>query len=177
MTREQACTSIDEIESIPQEDLPMLVLSSDNLSFLAWAIRARTTSDYSHLMWLHRPGFFATQDWWYREVPVKKYAGTRLKLWRNKKWTPQQRIKILSKINAELKKPAWQTRYDLLAILGQLLGLVHIQVPWTNICSDWANLIMLNDKNYDLNHPSPGDVNDWLKTRRDYECFTRYIPD
>jgi hypothetical protein len=129
------------------------------------------------MMWLHRPGFFATQDWWYREAPIRKYDGVRLKLWRNKNWRPQDKAQIIFRINAELEKPKWQTRYDLLAIFGQLLGKVHIEHPWTNICSDWANLLKLSDHDYDLQHPSPGDVNQWLKEHEKYVCHTRYLPD
>ena len=177
MTQCTVCLSIDDIEAIPQEMLPMLVLSGNNHSFLNFAIERRTWSHYAHMMWLHRPGFFATQDWWYREVPVRKYDGVRLKLWRSKAWRPQDKIQIMHRIDAELQKPKWQTRYDLLAIVGQLLGNVHIQTPWTNICSDWANLLKLSDRDYYLDHPSPGDVNKWLKGHEKYECFTRYIPD
>ena len=177
MAQEMVCTTIDEIEAIPQEMLPMLVLSANNMSFLSWAIERRTKSHYAHVMWLHKPGFFATQDWWYREVPIRKYEGTRLKLWHNKNWRHQDKIQITYRINAELEKPKWQTRYDLLAIFGQLLGKVHIEHPWTKICSDWANLMKLSDSDYDLQHPSPGDVNQWLKEHPKYACYTRYLPD
>jgi len=177
MTQEVICTTIDEIESIPQEMLPMLVLGANNMSFLSWAIERRTQSHYAHLMWLHRPGFFATQDLWYKESPVSKYKGVRLKLWYNKTWRQQDKIQILYRINAELEKSKWETRYDFLAILGQLIGKIHIESPWSNICSDWANLLKLSDPDYDLQHPSPGDVNQWLKEHPKYACYTRYLPD
>jgi hypothetical protein len=169
---------IKDVESIKEEDLPLLVLSSDAKSFLAWAIRRRTNSHYSHLMWLHRPGYFASQDLWYREVPIMKYDGVRLKLWRGKNWTATDKLNITARINQELAKPALDTRYDMLAIVGQLFGLVSIQVPWTKICSDWAELLKIADPFYNLKCPDPGDVNQWLNERQDqYECFARYIPD
>ena len=177
MTQTIACTNITDLKSIQQENLPMLVLSGNNQSFLNWAIQRRTKSHYAHMMWMHRPGFFATQDWWYREVPIEKYDGVRLKLWHNPKWRLWDKTKILLRIDDELKKPKWQTHYDLLAIIGQLLGITGIQTPWTNICSDWGALIKLIDDSYDLDHPDPGDINEWLKTHKNYECFTRYIPD
>jgi hypothetical protein len=177
MAKETVCTTIDEIEAIPQEMLPMLVLSANNKSFLSWAIERRTNSHYAHLMWLHRPGFFATQDLWYRESPIQKYKDVRLKLWHNKLWRPQDKAQIIFRINAELDKSKWETRYDFLAIAGQLLGFAHIENPWAKICSDWANLLKLSDKDYNLEHPDPGDVNQWLKEHEKYVCHTRYLPD
>jgi len=177
VTKESVYTSIMDIEAIPEADLPLLVLSANNMSFLSWAIERRTSSHYAHLMWLHRPGFFATQDFYYRESPIKKYQGVRLKLWTCPHWKLEHKAQICYRIDEELKKPAWQTRYDFLAIFGQLFGKVHIETPWTNICSDWADLLKLSDTGYNLVHPSPGDVNNWLKTNPRYLCYGRYIPD
>ena len=64
-------TSIDEVAAIPAKDLPLMVLSSNQRSFLSYAICARTSGQYNHFMWMIQPGQFATQDWWYRQVPVR----------------------------------------------------------------------------------------------------------
>lgn len=169
--------NIETLYSIEEKHLPLLVLSSDAKSFMAWAIRRRTDSHYSHLMWMHRKGFFASQNMYYKEIPIKDFKNIRLKLWRKTNWRPQDKARIIYRIEEELKKPKWKTRYDFLAILGQLVGMVKIQTPWTHICSDWAELLQYGDLNYNLQCPDPGDVNKWLETQTAYECFMRYIPD
>lgn len=168
----------DDILNLDQEHFPLLVLSYNYRSFLSVGITWKTEGAYNHLMWAYRPGIFATQDWWYREVNMEKYMTShRLKFWTNKNWQKRQKQILNIRIHAELVKPRWKTRYDLLAILGQAIGVTGIQVPWTNICSDHADYLKLVDPRYNLVHPSPQDVNEWLKLHEDYQVFGRFVND
>jgi hypothetical protein len=167
-----------EILNLDKEHFPLLVLSYNYRSFISTGITAKTRGAYNHLMWAYRPGIFATQDWWYREVKMQKYLKHhRLKFWTNPAWTHRQKHLLKIRIHAELVKPRWKTRYDLLAILGQLVGITGIQVPWTNICSDHADYLKLVDRRYNLVHPSPASVNAWLKLHSDYKVFGRFVND
>jgi len=170
-------TSIDEVAAIPQEDLPLLVLSSNQQSFLSYAICARTNGQYNHFMWMIRPGYLASQEWWYREIPVQNHKGSRLKLWHNPNWTKEQREKLAVPVCRYLLKGRWETRYDLLNIVGQLCGYPQVQAPWTKICSEHAENLKLVDPSYDLYNPDPEDVNRWLSERPEYAVYGRYIPD
>jgi hypothetical protein len=168
----------EQILKIKEEHFPFLVLSYNYRSFISTGITHRTTGAYNHLMWAHRPKFFATQDWWFREVPIEKYMKShRLKFWTNEGWTKVHKQVLKKRIYEELDKTAWETRYDLLAIFGQWIGWTGLQVPWTKICSDHADYLKLVDSRYQLKHPSPADVNRWLKTVPDYKVYARFIND
>ena len=168
----------DEILNLDEEHFPLLVLSYNYRSFLSTGITWKTSGAYNHLMWAYEPGIFATQDWWYRTVKMEKYLRHhRLKFWTNETWTDRHKRILKIRIHAELKKRPIETRYDLLAILGQAIGITGIEVPWTKICSDHADYLKLIDRRYDLIHPSPEDVNTWLKQHPDYKVFGRFVND
>ena len=170
--------SIDDMYKIPDEKFPLAVLSYNYRSFLSWGITARTQGHYNHFMWMHRPGFFATQDWWYREMPIEKYMQShRLKFWYDPNWNKMQRGLLLERIYAELDKPKWRTRYDLIAIAGQLFGVTGLQAPWTNICSDAVKWISIIDPRMQLEHPAPSDSNQWFKDHPEYEVYGRFVND
>jgi len=164
--------------NIPNEDLPLAVLSYNYRSFISTAITIRESGSYNHFMWMHEPGKFATQDWWFREIKAEKYLKHhRLKFWYDPAWSNTQKILIKERIYAELSKPKWKTRYDLLAIFGQLIGITGIQIPWTKICSDHAKYISIIDPRYNLEHPDPEDVNQWLKNHPNYFVYGRFSND
>lgn len=167
-----------QILEIKQEDMPLLVLSYNYRSFFSTGITHKTSGAYNHLMWAHRPGYFASQDWWFKEVPMEKYMKHhRLKIWTNPDWHQVHKSLLLLRIDAELKKPAWKTRYDVLAILGHAIGITGLQVPWTKICSDHADYLQIVDNRYNLKNPTPADVNEWLKKTSGYKVFARFIND
>lgn len=168
----------NEVLNIKEEDFPLLVLVFNYRSFISTGITWRTAGAYNHFMWAHRPGYFASQDWFFNEVKADKYLKNhRMKFWTNNTWKNRQKEILKIRIHAELVKPRWKTRYDLLAIFGQLVGITGIQVPWTRICSDHADYLKLVDNRYDLIHPSPEDVNTWLKDHPGYEVFGRFVKD
>ncbi len=168
----------DQILNIKEKNLPLLVLSYNYRSFISTGITHKTAGAYNHLMWMHRPGFFASQSWWFKEVPAEKYLRHhRLKFWTKADWKPLDKHLIKLKIDLELDKKPWKTRYDLLAILGQAIGITGIQVPWTKICSDHAEYLKIVDDRYNLVRPAPADVNRWLIKTSGYKVFARFIND
>jgi len=168
-----------EILSIPADHLPLATLSYNHRSVIATLINIRRKSRYNHFMWMHKPGFFASQDLVYHEVPVKKYLKSHeLKLWYNPNWTNLERHKIKAKIDWWLKKPSYSTRYDWVAIIGQLVGLGKtINNPFTRICSDYGSFLKLVDPRYSLQSPAPDQVNRWLKNHSEYKVYGRYAKD
>jgi hypothetical protein len=167
-----------QILEIKEKHFPLLVLVFNYRSLISTGITMKTAGAYNHLMWAYRPGYFASQGWFFSEVKMEKYLQShRMKFWTNKSWTDRQKRILNIRIRAELTKPRWKTRYDVLAILGQAIGITGLQVPWTKICSDHADYLKLIDARYDLVHPSPEDVNTWLKQHSDYEVFGRFVND
>jgi len=170
-----------ELLSIPETDLPLLVLSDNPYSFFAWGIRVHEKGYYNHLMWMHKPGILASQDGIFREAPLKKYLGHRLKFWTNETWTALQKAAIKETIQIDLNR-FWLWRlYDPVAIIGQWTGCESIQIPGLDICSDKGKYIKKADRIFDLKRPSPKDVNSWLEEAeqylRGYRVWARYVPD
>lgn len=166
-----------DVENLPMTKLPMLVFSTDLTSFLSFGVRARKDTIYSHFMWAHRPGFFASQHLWFKEMPVKKFLGKSniLKFWEIDNLTFENQQKLLERIDQELKKPKWKTRYDILAIIGQLVGFAKIQTPWTKICSEHAQYLSIIDSRYNSDDcVAPNEVNEWLKSNVGYSVYGKY---
>lgn len=170
--------SEDEVLSIPKSALPLAVLSADSNALFSLGIRWRRNSTWNHFMWMHRPGYFASQGFTYSEVPVTKFIGVgkRLKFWHNPSWNLQERQALLNCIDVWLKKPAFTTRYDWIAIVGQALGVAWIQNPLTRICSEYGTLLRESevDPRYDLKTPAPDEVDAWFNCHSEYEVFGRY---
>jgi len=168
----------DDLENIPQEMLPMPVLSDNLRSFFGWAIKRHEEGCYNHFMWMIHPGMLASQNFLYQLQPVKDYVDTcRLKLWYCKTWTPKNRHSVIKTIEDKLNQPWYRRLYDVPAIFGQLFW-KEIQLPYLRICSDYGGYIKSVDPTYDLHHPDPENVNKWLEARNDrYEVYGRYVPD
>ncbi len=167
-----------QVLSANHSDLPLLTLSFNYRNFLSSAINIRRGSHYNHLMWMYEPGKFASQGVFFQSESIAKYTNHhRLKFWSNPDWTDTERKILINAIKADLNKPKWKTRYDVLAILGQALGLGFIQNPLTKICSDYGGYLRKVDSDYSLKHPAPDEVNTWLARHTKYEVFGRYISD
>jgi len=173
----------EQILRFPEKHLPLIVLSDNVTSFFAWGIRAHQKGNYNHMMWMHRPGCLASQDWIFKEVPAWKYlqGEHRLKFWTNSKWPQWKRIILKALIKSDLKKPAYKRLYDPVQIIGKLIHCDWLQIPGLDICSDKAKYLKKIDPMCDLKHPSPTGVNLWLKEwdqrKRGYHVYGRYIPD
>jgi hypothetical protein len=171
--------SADDLENVPQECLPMPVLSDNVRSFLSWGIKAHEKGAYNHFMWMIHPDMLASQNFLYQSQSVKDYVSMyRLKLWYCKAWTPEQREGIIKAIEANLNKPWYKRLYNVVAILGQLFKRPEIRFPGLEICSDKGKFLKLYDPSYDLYHPDPEEVNHWMeKYPEHYAVYGRYVPD
>ena len=170
----------NEILNIPEKDLPLLILSFNYRNMISTMINMRKKSHYNHFMIAHRPGFFASQGVSFKEEPVENYLGHhRLKFWYNPDWTEKDKIRMQNQIKKWLVMGTVKTRYDWVAVIGQLIGVKGLQNPYTRICSDYADVVKLSkvDPDYDLKHPAPNDVNNWLSVNPQYQIFGRYIKD
>ena len=168
------------IRDIPEKYLPLFVLSDKLNSPFSFAVKRHESGFYNHCMWYHRPGYFASQDWIFHEVPVTQYLKThRLKFWTNLGWTKFQRLIIRARIEMALNKPWWKRLYDPVGLVGQALNLNWLQIPGFDICSDKGRFFRYVDRGYKLAHPSPPDVNRWLKENKNpgYTVFAVYDPD
>jgi hypothetical protein len=169
----------ESVLKIPESALPMIVLSSTVSSPFAFGIINIRKSIYNHFMWMHKPGYFASQSWTYREVPIREYLGFdhRLKFWHNPNWTLDNREQIKKTIQHYLDLPKYRTLYDILAIAGQALNKVWIQNPLLRICSDYGSILFESgvDLRYMLKNPAPDQVDKWLQAHSDeYKVFGRY---
>jgi hypothetical protein len=169
----------ETVLKIPEEALPLAVLSYTATSPFAFGIVNIRKSAWNHFMWMHRPGILASQDWYYREIPLQNYLGfdKRLKFWHNPNWTTVDRFDITNRIQYWLNQPKWKTRYDVLALMGQALNQVWIQNPLVRICSDYGSILRESrvDINYNLKHPAPDQVDAWFTEHSDkYAVYGRY---
>jgi len=171
--------TVTEVMDIPVDHLPLAVLSFNYRNVVSTLINMRKNSHYNHFMWMHKPGKFASQGMFFTEVPVEDYVSHhRLKFWHNPKWTAQERALLLSQIITWLEKPKLTTRYDWIAIFGQLLGIGMLQNPLTRICSDYGSFLRQVDKRYRLKNPAPNDVNNWFQDNSNsYKVYGKYVRD
>ena len=169
----------NDLENIPQDMLPMPVLSDNLRSFFSWGIKVHEKGCYNHFMWMIHPGQLASQNVLYQAQSVKDYVDScRLKLWFCSTWSPDDRISVIKTIEDQLGKPWYKRLYDVPAIIGQATNCPWIQVPGLSICSDYGRFIGLKDPNYKLKFPDPEDVNHFLEGNPDrYEVYGRYLPD
>lgn len=123
---------------LSNEDLPLIVFSDHTSGLIEFFIKFRTRGLYNHVMWMARPGFFASQGNTYSEAPLKRYMkpGSRLKFVAVLGLSPTQRGLIYASIGKKLKEPWIKKRYDWLGILGQATGLTWINTPWLEYCSE-----------------------------------------
>lgn len=171
-----------DIRNIPAEDLPLLVLSDNIRSFLSWGIKMHQRGSYNHLMWMRKPGFFASQDTLFKEVPVDKYlkGRHRLKFW-SIHFSEGSKNFVRNMIHTDLCRPWYKRLYDPLQIVGKLFRIPILQLPYTDICSDKAKYLRYIDRKFDTEldrHRSPSEINRYLQGREDsYFVYGRHVPD
>jgi hypothetical protein len=170
--------SKQDVLDIPDELLPMPVLSDCLRSLFGAGIKIHTSGAYNHFMWLISKGVLASQNYIFQKQPVSDYFKKyRLKFWYCHSWTPDERKKIIDAITSDLNKSWYKRLYDPVAILGQAIYCDFIQLPFIDICSDKGDYLSLVDPSYDLFHPDPEDVNRWLEKSGKYQVYGRYVPD
>ena len=169
----------EQILAIPQEKLPLLVVSRNLYSHLATEIVRQRGGPYNHYMMMIHPKKVASQDLLFREIPINNYLKGEhlLKLWSCPYWLGIKRQRFIREIEEGLKKPWWLRGYDWLQILGYKLHLEKwIQLPILKVCSSWGDKIRILDSAYDLDNPTPEAINEWCKTQQGYKSF-KFIPD
>lgn len=182
---------IDPANILPA-NLPLLVLSDHSSGFVEWAIKWRTKGGYNHIMWMHRPGYFASQGNVYSEAPLARYMkhGNTLKFIKVTGLSAVQRHMILASIQKKLKLPWWKRRYDFLGIIGQATGFKWINTPWSDYCSEDGpehvrdNKLLINTMaNEELKlallnipkHGSPEDLNRYFEAHPEaFETYGRW---
>jgi hypothetical protein len=178
-------TNLDrnDIFNIPDSVLPMPVFSDNMTSFFSCAIKAHEDGYYNHFMWLIGQNTFASQDWIFTMDSVGDYLDRcRLKFWYCHSWSESDRRKIKNSIIDDLGRPWWQRLFDPIAIIGQAIECPWIQTPGMDICSDKGKYLKIADPKYNLNRPSPADINKWFIANSidhggNYEVYGRYTPD
>lgn len=174
--------TLDDIGKIPEEFLPMMCLCNGFKSVFGLLISLRTKSFWNHFQWLVSPQEFASQWFWFRTFPVSHYRNYSLKLWYNPNWTYLDRLMIQTAIARELKRPAWETRYDVLGVIGQALGIRWFQRRNLDYCSEKIDILALRDPECgswlkEHGSPTPEDVNTWLKDHSEkYKVYGRIMP-
>jgi len=164
-----------DVLNIPEELCPMMVFSYGIGSPIATAIAVKEQGWYNHFMWALKPGWFASQAATFRLVQVEAYLERHaLKFVYNKDWTEADRVVLRNAIETDLKKPWWKRLYDPVAILGQLFNLEWLQIPGIDICSDKGKYLKLVNKDYNLKHPSPTNINTWSKGQPAHVVYGRY---
>jgi len=156
----------DDIMKIDPKYLPLPTFCFNPCSPFTLGVAKKTEGDWSHFMWMTAPGVFASQSWWFMTKSIDDYRNYTMKFIYNPSWTATQRKAILDSLLLDLAKPKWETRYDVLALLGHLVGLRWLQSKRFEICSDSADHIKHADNRYDLKDPDPSEVNAWMKFHR-----------
>lgn len=161
---------------IPSADLPLIVLSDDIKSIVAWATVVRTNGDYGHIMEMVRPGVFASQQPdFFKNVKPENYMkdSMRIKFWQPI-FTDEEKEKYIAAVEKDLayveKKPQFLKYifgYDRLGIVGQLFGVRWLNNPWSFYCSERvARHLRVVFKDVPL-HESPVGMNKWFKNNPD----------
>lgn len=168
--------TLDEMRSV-EGPYPMMVFADNARGWFSFAVKAKTKGYYGHFMWLIAPDALASQWLWFKLFCLDHFAGCHLKFVCGRHWTIAERSNILNAIRRDLSLPWWKTLYDVPGVLFRLFGL-RINVPWLDFCSERGAYLRLADGEYDLESPTPSELNGWTKARPDrYEVFARYSPD
>ena len=159
-------------------DLPMVVLSDNLQSFISWRIKVHDKGAYSHGMWLVEPGVLISQGSMLKKVEAKEYMYpyNRLKFWKPE-LTSGQRIILRDAIYEQLEKH-WVFRiYDSIGILGQLIGLPRLNVPFLHYCTE--NVVApLKSVGMDYGrHPSPFSINKLFNADPRWKVAGYYLKD
>lgn len=160
--------------SITRDDLPLIVLSGHSWNIISFLIRLRTKATYNHIMMMRYPREFVSQDYVYRQVPMDKYLkrGNRLKFWKIKDLTFEEKAILHKKVNDDLAAHWWYRKYDVIGVVfGQLLGIKKINNPLTNYCSERVADTLRTIIPEIPHHPSPTELNNFFKKHSRFEVY------
>ena len=158
---------IDPLD-LTQEDMPVFVFSDDRRSFIGWAIKAHSKGNYNHIMIMVNPCRVVTQGGTYKEIPIKRYMKPfiHLKFWKCHNITPAEAYQIFNKVGKDLKLPWWRKLYDFIGIVGHLVGVRWVNIPWLSYCSErvlsYVRVILKDVES----RQSPAELNELFKKEK-----------
>lgn len=175
---------IEDFENIPEADYPLIAFSDKTSGLIEFLIKFRTKGAYNHVMFLHRPGYFASQGNTYSEAPLSRYMkkGNRIKLVQIVGLSPVQRKLIIESINKKLKLPGFMKLYNWLGIAGQATGLKWLSFPGLEYCSQdvpqhikYMAIKSMDDEDVRKQvirnipkNPSPQELNEYFKNKPEH---------
>jgi len=169
--------------SLKRQHLPVIVLTDDIRGFMGWIIKAHQHGNYNHIMMMVYPGSVVTQGWTYKEVDIEETYMTgkhRLKFWRIKDLTPQERINIEEAVDKDLKAPWYRKMYDVVGIIGKLIRIRKIQSPWQYYCNERVERYLRLIPSLRLKiplHSSPSHLNKLFKGLTEMEFVGYWFKD
>jgi len=158
--------------------MPVMVLSDDLRGFLPWVIKAHTSGNWNHIMFMARQDFVVTQNNVLKEIPIQKYMTSTqlLKFWRVKGVTPEQLAELIAEVDRRMKLPWWKRSYDYLGIVGQAVHLPWIQAPFAWFCSEVVVDFFKKYLSFPWLRPDPSDMDAWFKAHPEtYELMGYWI--
>ncbi len=172
--------TIDDLKKIPQDKLPMVGLTNGYMSLFGFVICTATHDFWSHAMWLISPAEFASQWFWFKTFPVDHYNRHSIKLWYNPDWTPEERTILQAAIWDRLQLPWYKTRYDVIGVIGEAIGVKWLNRKNLDFCSESIRMLSLVDKEYkkwleEVKNPTPEEVNGFLKQQKKPEGMPKYV--
>lgn len=155
---------------------PQMMFCDNARGLFSFGVKLRSRGFYGHFCWLVGKDLLASQGWWFQRQTLDHYEGAYLKFVHNPNWTDLDRIKLLAAIKTDLDLPAWKTRYDVLGVIGELLGIKWMNRKGLYFCSERGKYLALVDPLYNLKHPTPSELNLWSKNSGRFEVIGRHSP-
>ncbi len=155
---------------------PQCVFADNAQGIFSLLVKKRTSGYYGHFCWLIQKNVLASQWFYFQRQTLDHYKGAHLTFVANEKWGDLERLNMLIAINKDLDLPAWQTRYDVIGVIGELLGFKWMNRKGLDFCSERGRYLKIIDPRYDLQHPDPQELREWTK-RAGYTVTGRYSPD
>jgi hypothetical protein len=155
---------------------PQMVFADKVRGLFAYAVKAKTAGYYGHFCWLIGPNELASQWWWFQRQKLEHYRDCYLKFVDDPNWTDIDRIRLLAAIKNDLDLSRWQTRYDVIGVIGELFDWKWLNRRGLYFCSERGSYLKLVDPLYTLVHPDPTELNEYTKGCGLYEVSGRYSP-
>lgn len=157
--------------------MPLIVLSSHSWGWLQSIIKMRTKANYNHIMWMIEPNTLASQDLFFTKVPLENYMrkGFRLKFYSVEKKYREKLIKI---INDDLSQHWIKRRYDFVGIVGQLIGIRILNIPYLYYCSEKVPSHIRKAEFIDVpKHRTPKELNEFFENNPNFKYYGHWISD
>lgn len=155
---------------------PQMVFADNAQGIFSLIVKKKTGGFYGHYMILIAKNQLASQWFYFQRQTLDHYAGAHLTFVADPKWSELDRLTMLEAINNDLDKPAWQTRYDVIGVLGELLGLDFLNRKGLKFCSERGDYLGRVNLKYNLTHPDPQELRNWTK-KAGFQVTGRYSPD